>query len=147
MYLYIHTHIYIYIYIYVCISFVTELIPQDCIAAQVSKETCSYGKRDLFIWQKSPVHMAKEPHEHSHNRAIHECVSVKRDLSIWQKSPDYPEKETYLPPTPPPPGKKRPTSALAYLRGRRRFFPALYASPRPPYSPPQRPAAAPCWPQ
>ena len=28
--------------------------------AHVSKETCSYGKRDLFIWQKRPVHMAKE---------------------------------------------------------------------------------------
>ena len=26
----------------------------------VSKETYSYGKRDLFIWQKRPIYMAKE---------------------------------------------------------------------------------------
>jgi len=28
--------------------------------ARVSKETYSYGKRDLFIWQKRPIHVAKE---------------------------------------------------------------------------------------
>jgi hypothetical protein len=26
----------------------------------MAKATCSYGKRDLFIWQKRPIHMAKE---------------------------------------------------------------------------------------
>ena len=31
---------------------------------QFSTEAYSYGKRALFIWQKSPVHMAKEAYSH-----------------------------------------------------------------------------------
>ena len=26
----------------------------------MAKETYSYGKKDLFIWQKRPIHMAKK---------------------------------------------------------------------------------------
>jgi|SouAtlMetagenome_1021521.scaffolds.fasta_scaffold124692_1 hypothetical protein len=33
-------------------------------AIHTAKEPCSYGKRALFIWQKSPVHMAKEAYVH-----------------------------------------------------------------------------------
>ena len=60
----------------------------------MSKETYSYGKRDLFIWkkrhiaqlvpecsgmrkcQKRPIHMAKEAYSYG-----------KRGLFIWQKRP------------------------------------------------------------
>ena len=40
----------------------------------MAKETYSYGKRDLFIWQKTP--MSKEA-----------CVSGKRDPQMSQKRP------------------------------------------------------------
>jgi hypothetical protein len=50
----------------------------------MAKETYSYGKRDLFIWQKRPMYMAKETY-----------VYGKRDLFIWQKRPIYMEKEAY----------------------------------------------------
>ena len=53
----------------------------------VSKETYSYGKRDLFIWQKRPIHMAKETYSYG-----------KRDLFIWQKRPNPTAKETYTRP-------------------------------------------------
>jgi len=35
---------------------------QNCQKSPIcmAKATCSYGKRDLFIWQKRPIHMAKE---------------------------------------------------------------------------------------
>jgi len=54
----------------------------------MAKETYSYGKRrqtgealigakrDLCIWQKRPMHMAKETYSYG-----------KRDLHIWQKRP------------------------------------------------------------
>ena len=35
-----------------------------------------HGKRDLLIWQKRPVHMAKEA-----------CSYGKRGLFMWQKRP------------------------------------------------------------
>jgi hypothetical protein len=44
----------------------------------VAKETYLYGKRDLFIWQKRPVHVAKETYSYG-----------KRDLSMWQKRPTH----------------------------------------------------------
>jgi len=55
----------------------------------MAKETYSYGKRGLFIWQKRPT-----------NTSIPEvCLSVsetwlygKRDLFMWQKRPVYMEK-------------------------------------------------------
>ena len=50
----------------------------------MAKETYSYGKRDLFIWQKRPIYMAKETYSYD-----------KRDLFIWQKRPIHMAKETY----------------------------------------------------
>ena len=31
----------------------------------MAKEAYSYGKRGLFIWQKRPIHMAEEAHGHT----------------------------------------------------------------------------------
>ena len=42
----------------------------------MAEETCIYGKRGLYIWQKRPTYMA-------------------RDLYIWQKRPICAAKETY----------------------------------------------------
>ena len=42
----------------------------------IVKETYSYEKRDLFIWQKRPIHMKKETYSYG-----------KRGLFIWQKRP------------------------------------------------------------
>jgi hypothetical protein len=52
----------------------------------MAKETYSYGKRDLHIWQKRPTHMAKETYSYG-----------KRDLLIRQKRPTHMAKETYDP--------------------------------------------------
>jgi len=54
----------------------------------VSKETYSYGKRDLFIWQKRPIYMAKETYDETYSYG-------KRDLFIWQQRPIHMAKETY----------------------------------------------------
>ena len=56
-----------------------------------------YGKRDLFIWQKRPVYMAKATHRMARES---ECcmwayLYGKRDLRIWQKRPTYMGKETH----------------------------------------------------
>ena len=51
----------------------------------MAKKTYSYGKRDLFIWQKRPTHMSKETYSY-----------VKSDLIIWQKRPHHMAKEAYL---------------------------------------------------
>ena len=44
----------------------------------MAKDTYAYGKRHLFIWQKTPIHMAKETYSYG-----------KRHLFIWQKRPDH----------------------------------------------------------
>jgi len=31
----------------------------------MAKEAYSCGKRGLFMWQKRPIHVAKEPYEHT----------------------------------------------------------------------------------
>ena len=46
--------------------------------AQVSKETYSYDKRDLFRRQKRPIHIPKETYECTGIPEV--CASVKRDL-------------------------------------------------------------------
>ena len=40
----------------------------------MAKETYAYGKRDLFIWQKRPMHMAKDTYQHRHTRAMHSVM-------------------------------------------------------------------------
>ena len=52
----------------------------------MAKETYSYGKRVLFIWQKRPIHMAKEMLK-SMCVAKETYLYGKRDLFIWQKRP------------------------------------------------------------
>jgi len=59
-------------------------------------------KRDLFIWQKRPIYMAKETHLHGkrdlftwHCVKTHNGRRHKRDLFIRQKGPIYMAKETY----------------------------------------------------
>jgi len=42
----------------------------------MAKETYSYYKRDLLIWQKRPTHMAKETYSYG-----------KQDPLMWQKRP------------------------------------------------------------
>ena len=65
----------------------------------MAKETYSYGKRDLFIWQKRPTrdYVAKKDLPASPpRRLILRRVSYgKRDLLIWQKRPTHMAKETY----------------------------------------------------
>ena len=51
----------------------------------MAKETYSYGKRDLSIWQKRPIHMAKEIWQ---KRPIHMAKE------IWQKRPIHMAKAT-----------------------------------------------------
>jgi hypothetical protein len=46
----------------------------------MSKETYFYGKRDLFLWQKTPISMAKEAYF----------------LFLWQKRPISVAKEAYF---------------------------------------------------
>ena len=36
----------------------------DGVLTQRAKETYSYGKRDLFIWQKRPIHMSEEAYSY-----------------------------------------------------------------------------------
>ena len=38
----------------------------------MAKEPCSYGKRALFIWQKSPAHTAKETYMRAHTLSVSE---------------------------------------------------------------------------
>ena len=74
----------------------------------MAKETYLYGKRDLSIWQKRPIYMAKETYScANHLLTLHgQCTQrsfdtnrsvymAKKDLSIWQKRPIYMAKETY----------------------------------------------------
>ena len=82
--------------------------PHLAVELQVSKETYSYGKRDLFILQKRPTNITKETYPYKTKETyiiaketccggICVCVSVerdlftldivKRDLFIWQKRP------------------------------------------------------------
>jgi len=51
----------------------------------MAKETCIYGKRDMYTWQKRRVYMAKET-----------CIYSKRDVYIWQKRHVYMAKETFI---------------------------------------------------
>ena len=71
----------------------------------MSKETYSYVKRDLPIWQKRPTHMTKETYSYvkkkcdQHNRAgrmrgWQPHIWQKRPI-IWQKRPTHMAKETY----------------------------------------------------
>ena len=65
------------------------------------------AKNPLFIWQKSPIYMAKKPYLYGkralsiwqkrpmHIGAPQVSVSVKRALFIWQKSPVYMAEEAY----------------------------------------------------
>ena len=64
-------------------------------------------KRDLFIWQKRPIHMAKEAYSYG-----------KRDLFIWQKRPitiSIPQgvREEQAPQALPTPSTLLPTPALS----------------------------------
>ena len=58
----------------------------------------SYGKRDLFLWQKIPIHMAKETYLEDRERVLQSMLYSygKRDLFLWQKIPVHMAKETYL---------------------------------------------------
>jgi hypothetical protein len=64
-------------------SVVVSLIPEN---RRVSKETYIYGKRDLYLWQKRPIPMAKESYGKTDLQTL-TYLSVKRDLFIWQKRP------------------------------------------------------------
>ena len=43
---------------------------------RMAKETQSYDKGRLLIWQTRPIHMTKDA-----------CFELKRGVSMWQKSP------------------------------------------------------------
>ena len=66
----------------------------------MAKETYSHGKRDLFTWQKRPIHMAKETYYRMSENAF--CVwvgaqyaSVSRETYCTAKETYYTVKETY----------------------------------------------------
>ena len=81
----------------------------------MAKETCIYGKRDLYIWQKRPIHMAKETYSIWREVLILKFISIILKLLsilkvrlkfsylvrefcctyIWQKRPVYMAKETH----------------------------------------------------
>jgi hypothetical protein len=64
----------------------------------MAKEAYAYGKRALCIWQKSPMHMAKEAYFQRHTAvyiAKEAYAYGKRGLCIWQKRPMHMAKEAY----------------------------------------------------
>jgi len=63
------------------------------------KRDLFYGKKDRFLWQKRPIHLAQATRSYSKRLrtwANETYISGKRDLHIWQKRPTYLAKETYL---------------------------------------------------
>ena len=66
-------------------SLLTLLHTSELLLEVLEPETYVYDKRDLCIWQKRPMYMAKETY-----------VYGKRDLCIWQKRPMYMAKEAYV---------------------------------------------------
>jgi len=70
----------------------------------MAKETYSYGKRDLFIWQKRPIHMAKEtyangkpgPFTLAYLRYSYAQVSVETGDEVTSKRALFPKKRNLL---------------------------------------------------
>ena len=78
----------------VCVSVKRDLFLWQKRPMDMAKETYFYGKRDLFIWPKRPTQMSIPE--------VRVCVSVKRGLPYGERDLLY--------------AQKRPTDILAYLR-------------------------------
>jgi len=65
----------------------------------VEKETYLCGKRDLFMWQKRPIHVSKEIYSFMAAMPVHVAKETyscgKRDLFMWQKRAIKVSTETY----------------------------------------------------
>jgi len=85
-----------------------------CVSMHMAKETCLYGKSDVYVWQNRFTSVAKETHMYGQKNCIYGhrdlcvwqnrsiCVAKeiymysKRDMYVWQKRPISMAKETYM---------------------------------------------------